>query len=417
MNNTRLSLFLAILLLPVAAAAQNNSSPYSVLGIGDIENSYFNRYTGMGNAAVALSDNRYVNNSNAASLTGLEKYFFSMELSSRFKQIVYSGADVSADNNKTTDLAIRRISVATKISNKWGSSVGLQPFSTAAYSFTAYKNIEGTTQQLLSEYNGEGGVNQFYWANGYQLTPAISVGVTSSFLFGSIKQTENLMDIYGNDMLVTTKNVYLRNYYFNFAMQARKKLNNRWQSSLGVTYSPKTSLFAEYISSVSDANNELVKSDNTSNNYFTLPETVNAGTALIKDGKYTFTVNAQGQNWDALNYKGANYRLVSSKKLSAGFQSSLKANNGYGIEYEKRVFQCGLYYGKSYLEVKERAVSDFGASIGYGQTGKHSPLGYMIALEAGRRGTNSSSLLTEKYVNLNLTLSFRDVFFAKKKYY
>src|SRR5665647_356051 len=120
--------------LPVLLSAQNNSSPYSVLGIGDIENSYFNRYTGMANAGVALADDRYINNSNAASLTQLREHFYSFEISTRFKQIVYSGAGITAPDNKTTDFAVRRINLAARISKRWGSSIGLMPFSTAAFS-------------------------------------------------------------------------------------------------------------------------------------------------------------------------------------------------------------------------------------------------------------------------------------------
>lgn len=411
-----LLLFSFSILSPLITTAQNNSSPYSVLGIGDIENSYFNRYTGMGNAAVALSGSRYVNNSNAASLTKLNKNFFSMELSTRFKQIFYSGADVSESNNKTSDIAIRRLVVATKITNKWGSSVGLQPFSTAAYSFNAYKNIEGTATNILADYNGEGGVNQFYWANGYQVTPATSIGVTSSFLFGSLKQTEALLNNDLSTALLTTKNIYLRNYYFNFALQTQKRINKRWMSTYGVTYSPKTSLFAEYTIDVKDGNDNLVKKDATQNDYFILPASLNFGAALIKDNKYTFTVNAQTQNWDALHYKGPNYKLVTSNKLSFGFQSTKTDKNYYG-EFEKSVFQFGLYAGKSYLQVNNQQVTDFGASVGFGQNGKRTPLGYMIALEGGRRGAQSKALLSENYINLNVTLSFMDVFFLKKKYY
>jgi hypothetical protein len=68
--------------------AQNNTSPYSILGIGDIESSYHNKYTGIGNAAVAMSDGASVNNSNAASLTKLNDNFFIMELSTRWKGII-----------------------------------------------------------------------------------------------------------------------------------------------------------------------------------------------------------------------------------------------------------------------------------------------------------------------------------------
>ena len=44
----------------IEAKAQNNTSPYSLIGIGDIEKSSFDRTSGMGHAGVALSSNRYI---------------------------------------------------------------------------------------------------------------------------------------------------------------------------------------------------------------------------------------------------------------------------------------------------------------------------------------------------------------------
>ena len=86
-NKKLFHITILLLGLPLASLAQVNSSPYSVLGIGDIENSSFNRYTSMASAGVALSDSRYINNSNAASLTGLIPRFYSFELSERYNQV------------------------------------------------------------------------------------------------------------------------------------------------------------------------------------------------------------------------------------------------------------------------------------------------------------------------------------------
>lgn len=417
MNSLQKRMFFYILVFPVTGFAQNNSSPYSVLGIGDIENSYFNRYTGMANAGVALSDLKFINNSNAATLSSLGDRVFLFELSTRLKQVYYSGANIKSDKDKTTDFAVRRANIAIKVSKKWGTSVGLQPFSTAAYNYAAYKNVQGSNQSVPAEYQGEGGVNQFYWANGYRVTKNTSIGITSSFLFGSIKQTENLLE---NDLassLTTVKNTYLRNFYFNFSAYTRKKISNRWTTSYGATYSFKTPLFAEYKVEVNDGDGNLVKKNETQNDYFSLPASLNLGIAMIKDDRYTFTINAQQQNWSNLNYGGIGYRLVNSNKVSAGFQHSMKAKNAFNNDYERSFFQLGLYAGNSYLKVNNSQLTDFGASVGYGRSLNNSPMSYSLSLEAGRRGTAKKELLSENYVNLNFTLSYLDIFYKGKRYH
>lgn len=407
-----------LLLLPVVTIAQNNSSPYSVLGIGDIENSSFNRYTGMANAGVALTDGRNINNSNAAALTGLNEHFYTFEISTRFKQSYFDGAGVTAPSNKSGDFAVRRINLAMKVARRWGSSVGLQPFSTANYGYTALKNIGGTLENVAASYTGEGGVNQFYWANGYQLTRHTSVGVTPSFLFGSLSQTENLLSGDNTTVLLTTKqNTYLRNYYFNFGLQTGFRINKKWLSRYGITYSPKTDLFAEYTTNVTSDDGVDIKNEVIKNDYFSLPGSINLGIAFIKDSKYTYTINAQRQNWSNLNYRGTNYQLVNSNKISFGFQNSKKERNYYNNEYEKGYFQFGLYAGQSYLKVKNVAITDIGGSIGFGLSSRTSPINLLIALEGGRRGTVNKNVLSENYVNLNFTFSYVDLLYKGKKYF
>ncbi|CAN5396589.1 hypothetical protein BH11BAC5_BH11BAC5_48490 [soil metagenome] len=415
-ENKKISLVVICLMASAMLQAQNNSSPYSVLGIGDIETSYFNKYTGMANAGVALGDERYINNSNAASLTQLREHFFAFETSMRFKQVVYSGAGVIAPDNKTTDFAVRRVNLAAKLTKNWGSSMGLMPFSTAAFNFSTSKNIQGTLLNVDASYQGQGGVNQFYWSNGYKLTKNTSIGVTSSLLFGSINQTE---DILSNDLtsdLVTKSNIYLRNYYFNFSLQTKLKLSKKWQSTYGVTYTPKTSLYAEHSLIVTDGTTEI-KNEILKNDFFALPETYNAGFALVNKGVYTYTVNAQTQNWSALKYAGSGYQLVNSNKLSIGFQHAQRARNPYGVDYEKGFFQMGLYAGNSYLKMDGHQIRDFGGSIGFSRNSKSSPLGYVLSLEAGRRGTTTTSQLSENYFNINLTFSYLEYLFGGRKYY
>jgi len=406
------------LTLPLISGAQNSSSPYSVLGIGDIENSSFNRYTGMANAGVALSDSRNINNSNAASLTGLNEHFYTFEISTRYKQAIFDGAGVTAPDNKSADFAVRRINLAMKVAKRWGSSVGLQPFSTANYSYTALKNIQGTLQNVVAGYEGDGGVNQFYWANGYQVSKNTSLGITSSFLFGSLQQTESLLSSDNSTVALTTKqNIYLRNYYFNFALQTGFKINSKWQTRYGITYSPKTDLFAEYATDVTSDDGVAIKSEITKNDYFTLPGNINIGIALINSNQYTYTINAQSQNWGGLKYKGTNYELVNSNKLSIGFQHSKSERNYYNRVYEKSYFQMGVYAGQSYLKVKNVPITDFGGSIGYGINSRTSPISLLMALEAGRRGTTNKNILSENYINLNFTFSYVDLLFKRKKYF
>src|SRR5258705_13551290 len=69
MQKKHLALYSLMLLLAVKATAQNVSSPYSILGIGDIENNDYGRYDASGGAAVSRREAGFYNFSNPASLT------------------------------------------------------------------------------------------------------------------------------------------------------------------------------------------------------------------------------------------------------------------------------------------------------------------------------------------------------------
>ena len=419
-----------LLALPAMVKAQSNSSPYSIVGLGNIENSAFDRYTGMANAGLALSDSRYVNNGNAASLPKLANHVFTFELAVRSSIVDYTGGGLSTINpnqkppSPTVDIAFRRMAIATKITNKWGFSLGLEPYSTANYDYTANKLVQGNNAQIvLGEYHGSGGINRFYLGNGYQITRNTSLGINSSILFGSLQQVETLVSPDAQAVLATTTSVFLSGAYFDFSLQTKKRLNHHWISTYGISFSPQTTLRSSYDVVVTDGSTDTLKSDPTVNDRFTIPAQLKLGIALIKDDKYTFTINAEQQNWSDIRGNafipvgGASYKLIDNNKISIGFQKSNRLKNVYGIEYERSFFQLGLYGGNTYLQVSGLPVTDFGATLGFGKNSKKSGLGYYIALEAGRKGNWNSAILSENYLNINLILSYADHWFKGKKYY
>jgi len=417
-------MFLKKIILPIiillfgnsmVSMAQNTSSPYSVLGIGDIESSYYNRYTGMANSSVALSDNRYINNANAASLTDMVPRFYTFEVSGRFQHVLYSGNAVDLSNNQTSDMQVKRLNLAVKITKRWGTSLGLLPYSTVNYNFVSSKSLEGTQQFATATYQGQGGINQVFWGNGYRITRNTSIGVTSSILFGSLTQIETLQT--GNDLnsLVTTSSNFLHNFYFNFSLLSKLKLSKHWESSYGITFSPRTSLMSQESIGVTDVTGATIKATKTNNGYFDLPVSINAGIALVKNNKYTYTINAKNDSWNDLNYSAQGYQLVNSNRLSLGFQSSNLKQNYYKQTYEQGFFQLGLYAGNSYLKVNNEQLTDFGVSMGYGRNSFRSPLGWVASLSAGRQGSQNTNIVSQNYLRLTFTLSYLDIFNSNKK--
>src|ERR1700712_4657864 len=110
LNKRNLFTALIFLFVSIKISAQNVSSPYSIIGIGDIEDSYFNRTSGMANTGIAYRNNTYIILNNPAAISELESQLFLVELSARGKFVTYSGSDVPA-NLTGKDFSVERLSL------------------------------------------------------------------------------------------------------------------------------------------------------------------------------------------------------------------------------------------------------------------------------------------------------------------
>ena len=394
--------------------SQNVSSPYSIIGIGDIEDSYFNRTSGMANTGIAYRSDRYIILNNPAAMSDLQSQLFLVELSSRAKFVTYSGKNVPT-NLTGKDFSVERISLGTRITKWWGSSFGLMPFSTSNYSFSGTKSLQGTNTTLPVEYDGSGGINRYFFANGFRITKNLSLGINTSFLSGSLTQQDTLTSPDLSTALYTTKNIYIRNWYMEYGLHYHIKASKKWDVNIGATYAAKTALRAENSALVKDETGDTLSNRVLTNNFFTLPNTAGFGIALIKDKKLTFVADYRFQDWTSLNIKGLNYSLVNSNRYSVGVEYS-KLKEYINIPYETFYLQAGAFYNQSYVQIYNQQLNDRGFTLGAGLNSRRSSLSYNLAFEYGIRGTQNSAI-KENYASIVFGLSFKDFWYTKGKKY
>ncbi|MBG9374854.1 hypothetical protein I5907_01295 [Panacibacter sp. DH6] len=401
------------------AGAQNTSSPYSVIGIGDIQQSSFDRSSGMANTGIGLSSGRYLYHANPASYGKLEPHYFTMEVALRYKNVSYSGNGVSAGNNTSDDLSVEKLVIAHKIKDWWGASIGLMPYSTSNYAFYSTKDVQGTNLAATTYYEGSGGFNQAYIGNGFAIAKNLRAGVQATILFGNFTQEEtlytNLIGITTSPVVTTTK-IYSSKVLFKGGLQYDLAINKHWALNIGAVASQQSKLNANYNIEVTDDESTISAKETYKANYFTLPSAYGGGIALVKDNKITFAADYQRQLWSNFNYKGFNYELRNSDRMSVGFEYKKRTPymNGY---VEKYFLQAGAFYNNSYLHAYGRQLKDYGLSFGAGFNARRSQFGYMLNLELGRRGTTASNLIQENYVQFGVTFSYRDLWLTKVKRY
>lgn len=402
--------------LMIQANAQNLSSPYSVYGVGEIQNSYPDRSSGMANASISLlSTPGFILNKNPASLIGLERSLGQVDLALVAKTVNFSGTPITSSNSSGKDITIKRVSLSAKLNNRWASSIGFMPFSYVNYSFTGQKSIEGSTGTFTGTYDGNGGLYNIFWNNAFALGKHVAMGLRTSFIFGSLNQTETLVETTSNVPVISAISTYYNNFRFEYGAIYGAKINKDWKFSLGGKITTKTDLRSDKTLSVIEGTTAVETNKDLGTGSFTLPWQYDAGISITNKGRSTFSVDYSYAKWDRLNPSGTTWAMVNSERLSAGVQFSKQVQR-FGVVAEKSYFQAGLFTGQSYLQVKGQPINEFGVTAGYGGYLSRG-LSYGLSLEGGRRGTTANNLIRENYVQFTIALSYREVLYSKGRKY
>jgi hypothetical protein len=421
-GSVRLILIGLLTVISVKMMAQNNNLPYSQMGIGDLEDSYYNRTSGMGNTGIAYRSNRYLIQNNPASFSALSDQFFTMELGIRGEYISYAGTPVNVASTESGDITFRKLVLGLKLGKHWGTSAGLVPFSTQNYTFSVPYNLVGTTVQIANSfYQGHGSVNKAYWANSYEFFHHLSLGVEAGYIFGQLNQNNIIQATANSATLVSSTNdLNLNNLYFTYGMQLYGNLGKKLKYTIGATYSAKASLLAAGTKLV--LNNDSVTLQNIQNNegYLNLPNAYGAGLSITYKDKYTFLADYRYQNWNGVattndqEYPGQGYNIVSAERGSVGFEVS-KKKTFYNTRIELTYLQAGLYYGNTYLQINGQQIKDMGITAGIGANSLKSPLAYDIIFQYGIKGTTANNLIRQNYADVTFVLNFGQIWYTKGK--
>jgi hypothetical protein len=407
--------FLVLELTYQDAHAQNMSDPYSAAGIGTIDWRAYNRTSGMASTGIALPSTYYYLDNNPAALTGLTRSFYLIDAAATGKTVYYTGDPINSTNSNAKDFWIKRLSVAVKINNFWGSSFGIRQFSNINYKLTGTKSEQGSANNYTADYQGDGGLNEYYWTNAIALGKHFSIGVKSSVIAGARNETETIADESLQSVISTKQQDYMGQLHFEFGAQYAARLSKNWDISLGGKYAPKTRILSDRTLTVQQNSTTIVNSEFIKRDFFYLPNSYAAGLALKHSNKTTFAVDYSFEDWSSLNIVDQGWSLVSSHRVSAGAEFSQQKRLG-NLVAEKGYYQFGLFYGNSYLQSGSNTINEYGVTFGKGGSIKGN-LMYNLSLEAGTRGTTRAGLIREKYLQLTIGFSFRDFLFSKGKKY
>jgi len=421
-------------------AQQGTASPYSFYGIGSLKYKGTVENRSMGGISVYL-DSIHVNLRNPAAYAGksLDSRYFNGE--SRPVKFAVAGAstNVSLNSNSgdaqgssaTFDYLVLSVPIG-----KFGFGFGLMPFTSVGYKLNDIDE-EG---DLISRYNGEGGVNKVFAGLGYQISNHLSFGVDFNYNFGNIQNTAIALE-YNNegDIVQFQTREFNRSdlsgVNLNFGLAYKAKITDKLELSATATYAPESKLSSENernfstvslsaidfdVISISNTQEADLESQNLKNTKITIPSRLSFGAGIGEPRSWFFGMEYTLQNTSnfsnpIFNNEISTYEDASQVSMGGFYIPNYNAFSGY---FKRVVYRAGFNYSNTGLIIKDEPIKEFGISFGLGLPvgDKNFFSNANLGLEFGKRGTKDQNLVQENFVNFNVSLSLNSRWFQKRKY-
>ncbi|MBS1511234.1 MAG: hypothetical protein JST86_10360 [Bacteroidetes bacterium] len=399
-------------LLSVESKAQNVTSPYSILGIGDIESNDYGRYGASGNAAVSRREAGFYNFSNPASLTVMpyKSINFDFGFMGRASKFKLPGVDTLTNPSK--DFVVKCATLAFKVNPSLAIAFGVKPYSTSNYQYTSTFNLTDGNSMVAKFADGSGGIYQSYFSIAKEIKHHFSLGITASWLFGSLRDST----IYYNPNIGLDVTRTTFKYYNAPGLQAGiqyySKPGKAWQHAVGLTASAFTTLKGQYTANYTESG-ATIQTPDPQNISFHLPVSFSIGYSVFNNSG--ISLHLQGNyNKSMKQYLNVENSYTSdSYGFSAGMEYSNKTNTNPAIE--KYYLGWGVKMQQGYVMVLDKHITDYAISFGGGKT-----ISRLVAangaLSVGMRGSGNQGQIQENYIQFNIGITLKDFWFGTKKF-
>lgn len=404
-------IFLLIMCIPVMASAQSsNSTPYSFFGIGDRVQSGYSVSRLMGGAGVASGSKGFVNNMNPASLWSLDSLdvLFDVGLDVGINQLSSQG---NSANTKFGN--INYLAVGFKPVNFWGLSVGINPYSTTNYSIVENNYLPYGDLAYQKNFSGTGGLSTFYMMNSFSLGEMISLGIRTSYIFGSQDITEEIVPQENLSIYTIKESRFINSLYLDYGINLHKKLGNNFLA-LGFTFGNSKKLNYRSESIIYGGGDTLDMSETTNNN-LNLPANYGVGFSFTLHDRLMLSTDYKFEKWSKYSHTFATIEVRDQERYSMGLKYFVRAKNTIRTEPLFSLY-LGGFYEKSYMKLYGNPLDSYGANIGF-EIPIRRGMNYVRAGYSYKQsGTKNDGLFLIDTHSINLSVTLKDKWFYKRKF-
>jgi len=386
------------------------NSPYSRLGIGELEFSYSARRAGMGGLGVAMDDNAFISMLNPAAwhsinLTRVEfaTYFNGSFVSDQTQKSYYSGGYFSG------------FAFALPVSKQHGIaiSMGLVPLSKIAYE----SNVKATDYTF--NYSGDGGLSKVFLGTSYTLPLDINIGASLDYNFGTFAYNSSLSFPANSSANSSFKSEYKVKGLGGTIGVISQNLNGtlfRSEKIRDVRFGAAVSFISKIAADTSFTKIGRYVTDTLSQGITSLsiPPKITVGASAKLNARTQIYADYFFQNWANYTVSGnANDNLQNLSKVSLGIEYK-NSEQAFSLS-DLIIWRGGFSYGTTPYKIKGVSINEFSASCGVSL-----PLSrenYIdLSLQYILRGSTDSGLLKENILKLGASLSLGELWFVRQNF-
>ncbi|EAR01903.1 putative outer membrane protein [Maribacter sp. HTCC2170] len=388
------------------------SSPYSLYGLGIINQTSIGKSNGIGYTGIGLKTETEINNLNPANFSLIPKNSFFYDMGISYEHNNYSN---TGNNETRKTFNFSNLALAFRITDGLGAGFVMVPYSDVGYSLVGIQtNIEGTNETFESNVTGLGGLNDLKFNLGYEVTQGLRLGASASFLFGNIEEDESFLISNSSFQLNETTN------YSGVRLGLGMQYDINKDFTFGSTIQFPTSLSGNLKRSVLknlDGSNITVEDNETDNTAdFNIPLELGFGLSAKFLESLTLSADYKKNFWETTG-QTENLGEYTDQNIYAFGLEYLK--NPYGFKYGERIrYRAGFNYDNGYLSLNKVKIDGFNITAGVGfpinrKTNSIINLSYGY----GSKGQIQNILVKEDYHLITINFSLEDIWFKKRKIY
>ena len=383
-------------------------SPYSVYGLGLLNERTSSLNRGLGGAGIGVQDDHNLNHRNPASYASI--LFPVSHIFEAGSYLESNRYETNRLNESKTNGGLANLSYWFRLKPGYAATFGLSSFSSVSYNVTTTKDI-AIGEEGTYNFQGKGNISQLFFGNGFRITKNLFAGVTVAWLFGSIDRDETVLSGDAGNILTLQNKMFSNKLRLDFGLQYKVNLLRK-ALIFGAVYNSGLTMKGKNDYLLTDLNADTLAEYSGEKVAYNLPEEFGAGLSL-KSKRSVLAADFNFSRWSAAGYSD-DVSFRDSWKISAGYAYF---GNENAEAYPGMIgFRMGLHFQEHYLVVKDEPVANWGGNLGISLPVSDGRSLVNLTYSYDRMGTLQNNLILHTAQKIQLDIVIRDIWGRRRKF-